>query len=93
MKQEFSTPTAKDLSEMDSKILDLKQRAETSQIRAKAAFDTQLRAVEDQYDLVVAKMNRAENQADSVAGEIKNGLSKAWINLKTSFDKASEYLH
>jgi hypothetical protein len=94
MKQEFvTTPTAKDLAEMNKKISTLKERARMSKIEARDSFNTQLRAVEDQYDLIVAKMNRVTHRADAATGEVREGISKAWVNLKSSFDNASKYLH
>lgn len=94
MKQtNVETPTSRDLSEMNRKIIALKEQAKKSKIEAKESFETQLRAVEDQYDLVLAKMNRASHKAGAITNEVQGGLSKAWTQLKSSFESASRYLH
>lgn len=94
MKQEFTnTPTDVDLAIMSRKIDALKRQAKGSKIEAKEAFESQLRAVEDRYDLMVAKMDKASHRAGAATKEVKEGLSKAWIELKSSFDSASKYLH
>lgn len=95
MKQEtnFESPTSEDLNQMSHNIAVLKRRAKDSQVEAKEAFETQVRALEDQYDVLIAKMNKTTHQADKIAGEMQDGVSKAKKELKTSFERATEYLH
>tara|TARA_Y100000590_G_C15728779_1_gene1016246 strand:+ start:2516 stop:2800 length:285 start_codon:yes stop_codon:yes gene_type:complete len=94
MKQEYTqTPTKNELTEMNNAIRELKEKAKESKIKARESFNTQLRAIEDQYDLIVAKINKTSHQASAATDEVKNGLSKAWINLKSSVEDASKYLH
>ncbi|MAF92760.1 MAG: hypothetical protein CL674_15935 [Bdellovibrionaceae bacterium] len=89
----FSTPSAKDLNKMDQEISALKERAKISKIKAQESFETQVRAVEDQFDLVSKKVDRLGQKADMASGEMKRGLSEAWGKLRDSFNKASQYLH
>lgn len=86
-------PTEKELSKMNSDIATLKERAKKSKIDARESFETQLRAIEDQYDLIVTHMNKASQQANAISKEFKDALSKAWSELKSSFDNVSKYLH
>ena len=87
------TPTQKELSEMSDRIALLKKRAEQSKTDAKDSLHTQVRALEDQYELVTAKLNKASKQAGVVSNEIQGGVSKAWIELKNSFENASRQIH
>ncbi len=94
MRQEYKeTPTAQDLKDMNTRISALRERAKKSKIEAKESFETQMKAVEDQYELIVAKMNQVSTKATKAGDEVKGGISTAWMNLKSSFDRASKYLH
>lgn len=89
----INTPNSKDLDKMNTEIAALKERAKISSIKAKESFETQMRAIEDQFDLVSRKVDRLEQKADMASDEIKKGVSEAWGRLCDSFDKASKYLH
>tara|TARA_B100000749_G_scaffold280771_1_gene278674 strand:- start:175292 stop:175576 length:285 start_codon:yes stop_codon:yes gene_type:complete len=94
MKQEYKEiPTAKELTEMNARIETLKEKANQSREDAKDGFDTQVRAVEDQYKLLLAKMDKVSRQADAVTDDIKDGVSQAWMSLKSSFEDASKRMH
>lgn len=94
MQQSFQpTPTAKDLEQMNQKISILKRKANESKIEARESFNAQLKAVEDQFNLVKTRMSRASHQAGAITDDVSDGVLKAWQELKSSFDRASQYLH
>ncbi len=78
---------------LDKQIELLKLEAEESEIEAKKAFKTQMRALEDKYDLFKAKLNRANRQIDGATEEMQKGIKKAWIDVRESFSEAVNYLH
>lgn len=86
-------PTATDLAEMSHRIRSLKATTRQSNVETGAAFKTQVRAIEDQYDLLVAKFNRAALRMPAAPPEVQNGISEAWGKLEQSLDRAVNYLH
>ena len=86
-------PSEKDLADIRQQIATLKMQAEQSKVESKEAFETQLRAVEDQYDLMVARLNKLNMQTGKVGKELSNGVSQAWKSLQDSFESAKQYLH
>jgi hypothetical protein len=88
-----NNPTKQDLIEMNQKILALKEKAKQSKADAKDSFGTQIRALEDQYDVIAARMDKATKKAGAVGSEVSEGISKAWKDLTDSFAKAKAQLH
>ena len=87
------TPTKEDLAEMNRKIEALKEKARNSQLKARSSFETQMQAIEDQYELLKAKVNRVSKQTGAAKSEMTEGMDRAWSELKDSFNNASQHLH
>ena len=85
-------PSTDEINQMNREIMNLKDRARKSRFDARRSFHTQMRAVEDHYDLVVARMNRVARRGEGISEELQAGLSQAWGDLKDSFDRASRYI-
>ena len=85
-------PTEKDMAAINQQIGELKERAKQSSEKAKEAIDTQIRAVEDNFDLVVARLNKKTKQFNAATDEVQSGLTKAWMNLEDSINKAKTML-
>ena len=78
---------------MDVKITALKDQARKSRGAAKDGLEAQIKAAEDQFNLVKARLNKLSHQTESVSKELTEGLTKAWSELKMSVDNASKHLH
>ena len=85
-------PTEKDMAAINQQIGELKERAKQSSEKAKDAIDTQIRAVEDNFDLVVARLNKKTKPFNAATDEVQSGLTKAWMNLEDSINKAKTML-
>lgn len=94
--QAFGNPQIlkqQDINEMDKKIALLKERAKLSEGRAQKGFEDQMRALEDQFELLKARFGEAEQKAKSASSEMTTGFKEAWGKLKDSVEKASSQLH
>jgi chromosome segregation ATPase len=83
----------KEIQEMDSKIAALKERAKLTEGEAKKALSQQMRAIEDQFELLKARMGRTEAKAKTASQELAQGAQRAWDELKDSVEKASRSIH
>jgi hypothetical protein len=83
----------KEIQEMDSKIAALKERAKLTEGEAKKALGQQMRAIEDQFELLKARMGRTEVKAKTASQELALGAQRAWDELKDSVEKASRSIH
>ena len=91
--EKTTTPTGKDIKEMNRKIDLLRTRAKVSADDASDAFRKQLRAAEDQFELVKARFEKMGTQASEATNEMKNGLADSWSELKNSIEKATHSIH
>lgn len=82
-----------EIDRLDKRIELLKAEAKESELQAKKAFQTQMRALEDKHDLLKAKLARANRQVGGATEEMQKGVKQAWIEVRESFDKAINYLH
>jgi len=90
---EVKIPTEVEIRKMDLKIEDLKRRVNLTKEADQRVFDTQLRTVEDRFDLVKAKFDRLKMKTGAATHEVGTGLVKAWEEVQASYEKAKEYLH
>lgn len=93
MTQQYSTPTMRDMERMDRNIKQLKAQAHASELEAKEGFSKQVKAIEDEFRVLQARIEKASTVGESVSGEIKSGLGEAWNKFTDSVERAKKYLH
>lgn len=82
-----------EIGEMDKQIALLKERARNSEAQAKEGIEKQLRALEDQFEVIKAQLGKSEAQARAASSEVKTGVMEAWSKLKDSVESASKHIH
>ena len=89
--QEFTSQY--DINEMEARVRELRAQAKKKKVEAHGAFDTQLRMAEAQLELMKAKFKNAREKSEAITSEIKSGVEDAWRELKTSVERASQYIN
>lgn len=92
MERKITQPTEQDLRQIRGEIDVMEQRAKNSRFAAREAFNQQLNAAKDQYELLKTRMEKAKAQSGAAAERVQEGISQAWSEVKRSVKQASSYL-
>ncbi len=81
------------MHELETRIATLKERAKISKKSANDASEKQVRALEDQYNLLRAELEKKEATAKKAYSDLSEGAKKAWDELWTGVDRAFKNVH
>lgn len=93
MQQQYPSPTMREIENMDRKIRHLKARASASEEEAKVGLKKQIKAIEDEFRVLQARVEKASTVTESVSQEIKRGLIDAWDKLTDSVEKTKKFMN
>lgn len=93
MSQQYPTPSMTEMETMNRKIKQLKAQAAASEIQAKEGFDKQVKALEDEFRVLQARIEKASAVGGAVSSEIKTGLGEAWNKFTDSVERTKKFLH
>ncbi len=81
------------MHELETRISRLRDQAKLSQGDLDEAKEKQIQALEDQYKLLKAELEKKQISAKMAYSNLSNSTKKAWDELWTGVDRAFHNLH
>ncbi len=92
--REAYQPTMKDeISQLESRMAALKEKAKFSRDEASEAVKQQVRALENQYKYCRTKVDNKRLESKLAYNEMTEAAQKAWDELWTGVDQAFKQIH